>query len=107
MDRGMKIQVNTDHNIEGDERLAEFVKDVVEDALSRFRERITRVEVHLGDVNAGKPGDDDKRCMIEARLAGRHPTAVTHHASTVRDAVAGATDKIERALDRELGKQGR
>ncbi len=102
----MKIQVNTDRNIQGDERLAEFVEKVVGDSLSRFRERITRVEVHLGDSNAGKPGNDDKRCMIEARLAGRQPTAVTHHAGSVRDAVTGATDKIERALERELGKQG-
>jgi ribosome-associated translation inhibitor RaiA len=100
----MKIQVNTDRNIEGDERLAEFVEGVVADALSRFADQVTRVEVHLADVNADKPGDDDTRCMIEARLAGRRPTAVTHHAGNVREAVSGAADKIERALDRELGK---
>lgn len=103
----MKIQVNTDRNIEGDERLAEFVEDVVSGTLSRWEDQITRVEVHLGDVNAGKPGDDDKRCMIEARLAGRKPTAVTHHAGSVREAVAGAAEKIERVLERELAKLGR
>jgi hypothetical protein len=103
----MKIQVNTDKNIQGDERLAEFVQDVVADTLSRWADRVTRIEVHLGDVNGGRPGPDDKRCMIEARLAGRQPTAVTHHAGSVREAVAGATDKIGRVLERELAKSGR
>ena len=101
----MKIQVNTDRNIEGDERLAEFVHEVVSGALSRFADRVTRVEVHLGDVNAGKTGEDDKRCMIEARLAGRRPTAVTHLAGSVREAVGGAADKMQRVLERELAKK--
>ena len=40
----------------------------------RFSAHITRVEVHLGDENAGKRGSDDKRCMMEARLEG-HPAS--------------------------------
>jgi len=102
----MKIQINTDHNIEGDERLAEHVEGVVEDALSRFADLITRVEVHLADVNAQKSGEDDKRCMLEARLRGRRPMAVTHLAGSVHEAVGGAADKLERAIERELGKLG-
>ena len=50
----MLIQVNTDHNIEGRETLATHVQGVVEDALSRFKDQITRVEVHLSDENSGK-----------------------------------------------------
>ena len=102
----MKIQVNTDRNIEGDERLAEHVEGVVADTLSRFADQITRVEVHLGDVNGKKSGEDDKRCMLEARLAGRRPIAVTHLAGSVAEAVSGASDKLERAIERELGKLG-
>lgn len=101
---GMKIQVNTDRNIHGDERLAEYVEGVLLDTLDRFADRITRVEAHLADINADKGGDDDKRCMLEVRVRGRRPTAVTHHAGTVRDAVTGAAEKLERALERELAK---
>lgn len=101
---GMKIQINTDRNIEGDERLAEYVEEVVENAIGRFADQVTRVEVHLADVNAGKRGEDDKRCMMEGRISGRSPMAVTHHAGTLRDAIRGAADKLERAIEREFGK---
>ncbi len=103
---GMKIQVNTDRNIQGDERLAEFVEGVISETLDRFADRITRVEAHLADLNAQKGGEDDKRCTLEVRLRGRRPTAVTHHAGSVRDAVTGAAEKLERALERELAKLG-
>lgn len=100
----MKIQINTDKNIGGDERLAEYVEGIVAGELDRFADQITRVEVHLADENAHKGGQNDKRCMLEARVAGRKPTAVTHHADTVAEAVAGASEKLARALDRELAK---
>jgi len=102
----MKVQVNTDRNIQGDERLEEYVEQVLADTLGRFADQLTRVVVHLSDANAGKAGDDDKRCMMEARIAGRRPTAIAHQAGTVREAINGAADKIERVLDKELGKLG-
>ena len=98
----MHIQINTDTNIEGREELAIHVKGVVESALSRFSDRITRVEVHLSDQNGDKSGQDDKRCMMEARLEGRQPTAVTHQAASLDDAVDGAADKLKRSLESTL-----
>jgi ribosome-associated translation inhibitor RaiA len=98
----MHIQINTDSSIEGREELASQVKGVVEGALSRFSDRITRVEVHLSDQNSDSSGQDDKRCMMEARLAGRQPTAVTHHAESLVDAVVGAADKLNRSLESTL-----
>lgn len=98
----MHIQINTDSNIEGREKLASYVKGVVEEGLSRFSDRITRVEVHLSDQNSDKDGQDDKRCVLEARLEGRQPTAVTHQAANVNDAVEGATDKLKRTLESTL-----
>jgi hypothetical protein len=41
----MQIQINTDHNIEGREALAAHFSEVVERALSRMSDHITRVEV--------------------------------------------------------------
>lgn len=98
----MHIQVNTDSNIEGHEEFAIRVKRVVESVLSRVSDRITRVEVHLSDQNGDKNGQDEKRCMMEARLQGRQPTAVTHRAASVDDAVDGAANKLKRSLENTL-----
>jgi ribosome-associated translation inhibitor RaiA len=100
----MKIQVNTDANIDGHERLAAHVSATIEHALKRFVDHVTRVEVHLSDENADKSGLQDQRCMLEARLQGRQPVAVTEHAATQEQAVNGATQKLVRLLDSTLGR---
>lgn len=100
----MQIQVNTGSNVDGREKLNAYVRGVVESALSRFSARITRVKVHLSDQNGDKTGQDDKRCMMEARLEGRRPTAVTHDAATLDQAVEGAAAKIQRSLESALGR---
>lgn len=98
----MQIQINTDHNIEGHEVLATQVSGVVESALSRLSDHITRVEVHLSDENSHKSGQYDKRCMMEARLEGRQPIAVTHQAATLDQAVDGAAGKLTRMIESTL-----
>lgn len=102
----MQVQINTDRNIEGNEALAARVSDVVESALSRFSERVTRVEVHLSDENAYKGGQHDNRCMMEARVEGRQPMAVTHTAATRDQAVDGAAGKLARMIESALGRAG-
>ena len=100
----MQIQVNTDHTIEGHEALAERIRGVVESALGRMSDHITRVEVHLTDERGPKKGKNDKRCMMEARLEGRQPIAVTDEAATLDLAVNGAADKLARLIEHTLGK---
>lgn len=100
----MKIQLNTDVHIDGTEALAAQVNATVEQALKRFSEHVTRVEVHLSDENAGKSGQQDQRCMLEARLEGRQPVAVTDQAATLEQAVQGAAQKLARLLDSTLGR---
>jgi len=100
----MKVILNTDSNIQGDEALAGHVDGVVESVLGRFAPQMTRVEVHLSDVNGGKAGDQDKRCVMEARLEGRQPMSVDNDADTVRAAISGAAHKLKRALDSSLGR---
>ena len=100
----MQIQVNTDRHIHGGENLHERVQTMVEDAVSHLRERITRIEVHLGDENSDKGGDNDKRCMLEARVAGMQPIAVTHKAESLALAIDGAAEKLQHALETALGK---
>jgi len=101
----MIIQVNTDRNIEGTRELAQQIKTVVGDGLERFGGKITRVEVHLSDENSTKKsGTQDMRCLLEARLAGLQPLAVSHQAETMEQAVDGAVDKLLHSLDATLGK---
>jgi len=100
----MQIHVNTDSNIEGREKLTTHVRRVVERALNRFSDRITRVEVHLSGQNGDKSGQDDKRCMMEARLKGRRPTAVTHDAASLDQAIDGAAERIQRSIESVLGR---
>lgn len=102
----MQVQVSTDNNINGSAALIDNVSADLTEALSRFGDQITRVEVHLRDVNGPKAVGDDKSCLIEARIAGRQPLVVSHEAPLVRQAIEGATEKLERALDNLLGKLG-
>jgi hypothetical protein len=62
------------------------------------------VEVHLSDENGDKEGFNDKRCMIEARLSGMKPIAVTNHANNHEEAVEGAVEKLKTSLDTILGR---
>lgn len=100
----MLIKVNTDNNINGHERLEDYVTEQLQHALKKFDERITRLEVHLGDENSTKFGTKDKRCMIEARPAGLKPVAIEHHADTIEKAISGASDKIKSVLEHTFGK---
>jgi ribosome-associated translation inhibitor RaiA len=101
----MQIQVNTDNHTRGSAELTRQVEAVVEDALGRFGERITHVEVHLSDENSGdKTGIIDKRCVMEARLAGLQPITVSDEGSSLEQALTGAADKLEKTLKRTLGR---
>jgi len=100
----MHIQINTDNTIEGSEALSAHIRSVVEHTLGHLASRVTRVEVHVADENATKTIGDDKRCVMEARLEGRPPAAVTHQAPTVHDAVNGAADKLANLIDHTLGR---
>lgn len=100
----MQVQVSTDNNINGSAQLIENITGELRDSLARFGHQVTRVDVHLRDTNGPKSNGDDKSCLLEARLAGRQSTVVSHEAASVRQAIDGATTKLERALDNLLGK---
>lgn len=101
----MQIQVNTDNHIKGSTALTHQVEAVVEGALARFSEWITRVEVHLSDENGGaKTGTGSLRCVMEARLASRQPVGVSHQAASIGQACGGAAGKLERMLESTLGR---
>lgn len=103
----MKIQINTDANIQGHEALATQLTATVQHALQHVESHVTRIEVHLSDQNAGKSGQQDKRCVMEARLEGYAPIAATDEAATPEQAVRGAADKLSRLIDTQLGRNSR
>ncbi len=100
----MTILINSDNNITGTEELSNFVESTIAEALKRFDEQITRVEVHLNDENSHKSGTSDKRCMLEARLEGMQPIAVTANGDTIEEALKAALDKLKSSLETTLGK---
>src|SRR5690606_24651296 len=73
----MQVIVRTDHNLSSGD-LQKYVESAVTAAVDRFAQQVTRVEAHLGDNNSrSKSGADDIRCMLEARVSGIKPVAVT------------------------------
>jgi len=104
----MQIEINTDKNISGQGALVQSVEDVLRSDLSRFSDQITRIEVHLSDENSSaKSGMTDKRCLLEVRLAGEHPIAISEQAETIEDAVTDATLQMVNLLETELVKRGK
>lgn len=100
----MQINIQSDTSVEKSDALNRHVQTVVETAMKRFGGQVTRVEVHLSDQNAHKSSDGESRCMLEARLAGLEPIAVTEHAATLHQAIGGAAEKLKRATESALGK---
>ena len=100
----MQVLVRTDNHLSAGD-LQNYVESAVTAAVGRFGQQVTRVEAHVGDDNSrSKSGANDMRCMLEARVAGAKPVAVTHHAESVKQAVNGAADKLLKALESTLGK---
>ena len=100
----MQIQINSDHHISASPELAARIQSMVRDALERYSDRITRVEVHLNDLNSVKGGSNDKRCLMEARVAGFGPIDANHEADSLDLAIDGAMEKLERAIEHKLGR---
>jgi ribosome-associated translation inhibitor RaiA len=100
----MKIQINTDNHITGRDALVEQAEATITGTLGHLADHITRVEVHLSDENGEKTGGRDMRCMMEARLEGCQPIAVTDESDSLDGAITGAADKLKGALDHTLDR---
>ena len=101
----LQIQVNTDRHIIGSAELRRQVEATLEDALTRFTDRITRLEVHLSDESGSqKPGNSDKRCVLEARLTGMKPIKVSADGSSHERAIYDASKILQKLLGRTLNR---
>ena len=103
----MNIQISTDKNIDGGEKFSTYVNGVITQALNGFNTQITSVGVHFSDQNSSKVGYQDKRCVLEYKMAGRGATAVSHDADSVDEALNGAVEKLGHAIEHTMGKMKR
>lgn len=103
----MQVQVNAGNGVQNHATLERWATEFLNDALSRFEQDITRLEVQLGEQARARGGAVDKRCLLEARLTGRQPVTAEHHADTQDAAIRGAAQRLANALDRTLGKLDR
>ena len=103
----MTIQVNSDKTVAMDASLVRFVKDEIDRILDTASAKLTRVEVHLSDVNSRRTGPPDKRCLVEARPAGARPITTTATAKRFDTAIGSALKKMRRALSTLFARKGR
>lgn len=101
----MNIEIRTDKNIHGSDRLIDYVRTELKQEFQRYSEKITHFEVHLSDTNGDKGGEEDKRCMIEVRPSGVKPFAVTHKAGSIDQAIHGAIEKLKRTIEHAFSKR--
>jgi ribosome-associated translation inhibitor RaiA len=103
----MQFQFNTDSSVMGKQEVATRIENQVRQKLARFEDRLTRLEVHVTDVNGRKHGADDKHCTIEARPRGGRPIGVTGKAADVDAAARIAAGTMAERLERVFGKAER
>lgn len=100
----MKVEISIDTRAADRNGVIASLAAEVENGLRHYRTRLTRVEVHMRDVNGPRSGNDH-RCAMEARPAGLPPLAVTHEAANTADALKGAISKMNHLLASTFGKK--
>lgn len=97
----MMVQINAG-DIQSSQALREHVHQAVAAALKHVSEKMTRVEVHLRDDNAGKSAADDKRVTMEGRIAGQPPLVVEHATDDLYKSITATASKLGRAVKNRL-----
>lgn len=97
----MLVQVNFG-DVQHSEAVVSWAEARIRSHLGHLTEKLTRVEVHLRDDNSSaKSAPDDKRCVMEARIAGRRPLAVEHSGSDMYQVIDEAAGKLSRAVRKD------
>ncbi|TVQ62893.1 MAG: ribosome-associated translation inhibitor RaiA [Phycisphaerales bacterium] len=103
--REMFVQIEINYrNMDKTDAINAHIEQELEAAIGRFADRLTRVEVHLSDENAGKSGPDDKRVMFEARPRGMDPLVVEAKDEDMYKAISDAAGKLRRILTTRFEK---
>ena len=86
------------------DHLREHIERRMEFALGQFGQFVSRVNVHLEDVN-GPKGGVDKQCRLLAHLRGGHVVKVEDIDVDFENAVSRAADRISHAVGRQLERR--
>lgn len=102
--RPMQIQINSDNITKAQAQTIEAMEALLRDRLDRFAPRLSRLEVHLKDINSTSAGPPETSCTLEARPNGLEPLSVDSNGATIDQAVTAAAAKMITALDLTFGK---
>jgi hypothetical protein len=100
----MQVKISTDNHIHVPDNQREGIAQSLGATFDRFAHQITRLEVHLSDVNGPKGGSNDIRCLVEVRVAHREPVVASHQAASIDEAVDGAADRAFRVVETALAR---
>lgn len=100
----MQFQFNSDNQTRCGAEDGERIEEMVRSKLDHVADRLTRVEVHVGDVN-GPRGGDDIRCLVELRPEGMQPISASHEAASAQTAAVQATEKALSTYRRQVGRK--
>lgn len=100
----MLVQINFG-DVQHSKAIASWAEERIRAQLGHLTEKLTRVEVHLRDDNSSaKSSDDDKRCVMEGRIAGRRPLAVDHSGGDLYKVIDETAGKLSRAVRTDVEK---
>ncbi len=101
----MQIMINSDNQVELKDNFIEHWQSEISSSLKRYDDWITRIEVHLTDENSqAKGGNDDIRCLVEARPAGKQPVSIEVRGESAERALADGIATMDRRLSAMLDK---
>lgn len=101
----MQIQINA-ADLSTTDALWTFINQEVTHQLKHHADQLTRVEVHLHDLNGKHKSGMDKRVVMEARPRGHQPIVAQDESTDIYEAVKGAARKLDRALTHKLERLG-
>ncbi len=99
----MQIQINPGDGVHHSDALEQHIKESLGVLEKRFGDRLTRLEIHMSDIN-GPKGGVNKEVRIEARPNGLAPVMASATEDDVYDAARTAISKLEKVLSTRFGK---
>lgn len=83
--------------------LREFVELRMRYLLTRYGDKILRINITLYDVN-GPKGGEDKRCVVTIRLAAKQSLVLQETDADMYNAITSCCNRLKRTIGRKLEK---
>ena len=101
----MQIQVHFS-DIQNSWAINNHIHQHLAQAIKTGLDQITRIDVHLHDDSGpNKSGTNDKRCLIEARLAGMQPLMIEQRGNDMYAVINQATRKLQQTLQKAKSRR--